>query len=184
MSSSDPTELAATGQLVGLREFPGYYVSSDGQLWSSWVRVSWMIDPETINPVKVQRDRGGYLAIGFKLAGKRVKRLIHRLVLEAFSGSCPDGMEACHYNGIRSDNRLENLRWGTRLENTDDRRRHGTHNRGGRNPNATLTETDAIQILALRRSGMKHRDIARKFGVATITIQKIVGGQLWPHIPR
>lgn len=52
--------------------------------------------------------------------------LVQRLVLEAFIGPCPIGMEALHKNGNRKDNHLTNLRWGTRSENTLDSVRHGT----------------------------------------------------------
>ena len=52
---------------------------------------------------------------------------IHRLVLEAFIGSCPKGMEGCHNDGDPSNNRLDNLRWDTRSENTRDAIRHGNH---------------------------------------------------------
>jgi hypothetical protein len=50
---------------------------------------------------------------------------VHKLVLEAFTGEPrPEGMVCCHINGNPSDNRLENLRWGTRHENAADTRRH------------------------------------------------------------
>lgn len=45
---------------------------------------------------------------------------IHRLVLLAFVGPCPEGTEACHENGDGSDNRLENLRWDTHAANVQD----------------------------------------------------------------
>ncbi|MGP9622564.1 NUMOD4 motif-containing HNH endonuclease [Corynebacterium sp. AOP34-AQ2-28] len=71
-------------------------------------------------------NRHGYplvvLADGGVLRSKRV----HRLVLEAFVGPCPEGMEACHNNGDRGDPRLANLRWDSASENQRDRRRHGT----------------------------------------------------------
>lgn len=50
---------------------------------------------------------------------------VHRLVLTAFVGPCPEGMECCHNNGVHSDNRLVNLRWDTRSANMNDRFRHG-----------------------------------------------------------
>lgn len=59
--------------------------------------------------------------------GKAHHRLVHRLVLEAFVGPCPEGMEACHWDGDPTNNRLENLRWDTRSENHRDAARHGTH---------------------------------------------------------
>ena len=54
-------------------------------------------------------------------------KYIHRLVLEAFVGPCPEGMETCHNNGVRTDNRLENLRWDTSSANNDDIVKHGRH---------------------------------------------------------
>lgn len=52
---------------------------------------------------------------------------VHRAVLLAFVGPPPEGYEACHINGNPADNRLENLRWGTRSDNLRDAVRHGTH---------------------------------------------------------
>ena len=53
-----------------------------------------------------------YIVIG----GKRV----HRMVLEAFVGPCPEGMQCRHLNDVKNDNRLNNLAWGTRKENSAD----------------------------------------------------------------
>lgn len=50
----------------------------------------------------------------------------HALVLVAFRGPRPAGMEGCHNNGDPADNRLENLRWDTRVANRQDAIRHGT----------------------------------------------------------
>lgn len=52
---------------------------------------------------------------------------VHRLVLEAFQGPCPEGFDACHNNADPGDNRPENLRWDSRSENALDRVRHGNH---------------------------------------------------------
>lgn len=52
---------------------------------------------------------------------------VHRLVMAAFVGPCPEGMEVCHNNGVSNDNRLANLRYDTRSANNLDQVRHGTH---------------------------------------------------------
>lgn len=65
-----------------------------------------------------------YLGIGPK---SRRDRYIHRLVLEAFIGPCPEGMEGCHNDGDASNNHLENLRWDTHSANMYDRVKHGNH---------------------------------------------------------
>lgn len=49
--------------------------------------------------------------------GKGNSRPVHQLVLEAFRGPCPAGMESLHKNLKSNDNRLSNLKWGTRSEN-------------------------------------------------------------------
>lgn len=52
---------------------------------------------------------------------------IQRLVLEAFVGPCPEGMEACHHDSDRSNNWVSNLRWDTRLGNCQDIVARGSH---------------------------------------------------------
>src|SRR5688572_14896975 len=56
--------------------------------------------------------------------------LVHRLVLTTFRGPCPEGMQACHKNGVGWYNLLHNLRWGTPKSNCEDRDEHGTVCRG------------------------------------------------------
>ena len=78
-----------------------------------------------------QLDTAGYLRVAL---GRHVYRRLHNLVLLAFVGPRPDGMEEIrHLNGIRTDNRLENLVYGTRSENQLDTVRHG------RNQNSNKT---------------------------------------------
>jgi hypothetical protein len=52
---------------------------------------------------------------------------IHKLVLEAFVGPWPEGMECCHNDGDHTNNRVENLRWDTHSNNVHDIVRHGRH---------------------------------------------------------
>lgn len=70
---------------------------------------------------------GGYRQVQLNRNGKATARLVHRVVLEAFVGPCPDGMEALHRNGVRDDNRPENLRWGTRQQNVRESVEAGLH---------------------------------------------------------
>lgn len=52
---------------------------------------------------------------------------VHKLVLEAFIGPCPDGLEIRHLDDDPDNNRLSNLAYGTRSENMFDRVANGTH---------------------------------------------------------
>jgi hypothetical protein len=72
--------------------------------------------------LRPHRDSNGYsrVFIGSVHTG------VHQLVLAAFVGPCPDGMEVRHLNGSRSDNRLSNLSYGTVRQNRLDQQIHGT----------------------------------------------------------
>ncbi len=96
-----------------------YWVSSHGYIWSEL----------TQRLFKLVKDRNGYVATKFSTGekyynkdrrGRRTRskhHFVHRLVMAAFVGPCPEGQEVMHNNHIRSDNRLENLRYGTHVEN-------------------------------------------------------------------
>nr|WP_279218384.1 NUMOD4 motif-containing HNH endonuclease [Rhodococcus erythropolis] len=73
------------------------------------------------------RVRGGYVRVELNRDNKRQAFYIHRLVLNAFVGPRSEGQEALHGNTRRDDNRLSNLRWGTRAENMQDRLRDGNN---------------------------------------------------------
>ena len=109
---------------------------------------------------------------------------VHRLVLELFVGPCPDGMEACHNNGISSDNRVENLRWGTRKENQNDRNIHGTaSNRGNHGKDKVLTASDVLEIRRLREiEGLTHSVLARMFGVTASAVSMIIARKNWNNV--
>lgn len=129
----------------------------------------------------VIRKADGYLVVSMYRFGVRSQRTIHTLVIEAFVGPAPDGMECCHNNGRKSDCRLENLRWGTKQENSKDKALHGTALKGSKNPSAKLCERDVIEIL---QSSGTCAEIAAKYSVSDVLIGNIRRGKSWRHVPR
>jgi hypothetical protein len=114
--------------------------------------------------------------------GNRGRDYVHKIVLTTFVGPRPKGMECRHLNGDRGDNRLENLRWGTRMENLADMVRHGTDPQGERNGAARLTD-DAVR--AIRSMHWKFLEVlARRFGVTTLNVRAVVLGKTWKHVRR
>ncbi len=102
----------------------------------------------------------------------------HKLVLEAFVGKRPIGMECCHNDGNPQNNHLSNLRWDTAKNNHADKVRHGTTNRGENCGTAKLT---GIQVDAIRQDTRLHRLIALDYGVRANTISRIKSGVRWKH---
>lgn len=162
----------------------GYWVSAAGQVKSRFGRI--------LTPWR--QKRGGYLAVKISNGRQGAKTVcVHTLVLTAFVGPRPNGMEACHRNGDPTDNRIENLYWGTRSDNVKDMLRHGTYakvrptNRGSRHHMARLTEADVLDI---RRRYVKRtqnspsnvKRLADEYGVSYYTVWDIVTRRSWAHV--
>lgn len=73
-----------------------------------------------------------YWTAMLNLPGGRKMVKVHTLVLTAFDGPRPDGLECRHLDGNPDNNWLSNLRWGTPSQNTHDAVRHGTHRQTGK----------------------------------------------------
>jgi len=115
---------------------------------------------------------------------KRLKRMVHLLVLEAFVGLCPEGMEALHGPGGKLDASLANLSWGTREKNTgEDRVRDHQSNRGERHGLTTLTWDQVCNIRALIGK-VPQNELARLYGVSKQTITNIKQGKTWAYPPE
>jgi hypothetical protein len=71
--------------------------------------------------LKLGTYRGGHRHVTFSRNGITTTYQVHKVVLLAFTGPCPGGLQVRHLNGIPGDNRLENLAYGTPAENMADR---------------------------------------------------------------
>lgn len=156
--------------------FPSYRVSKGGGVWSSRRK----------RYLKPNKGQNGYLRVDLQEVGKRRACTVHRLILETFIGPCPEGMECRHLDGNKLNNQIENLRWGTRSENTMDAVRHGTHpclRNGEQHGNAILTEEMVRQIRSLSGTG-QHTQIklATMFGTSQTNVSHIVRRDSWRHL--
>lgn len=156
---------------------PGYepYQASDlgrirGVRWGS-----------VLTPVVTQY---GYHQVSLCVGGKKLSRLVHRLVAYAFIGPQPSPeYDVLHWDGDKTNNALANLRWGTPKDNNEDQVRHGTRILGSRHHRAKLDETKVRQIRDLWNHGkLSQVEISRIFGVTSNTIGNIVRYSIWKHV--
>lgn len=124
-------------------------------------------------------SRGYRLCLLYPAEGKRKTVYFHHLVLKAFVGEPLPGQEACHNDGDKQNNRLDNLRWDTHVSNCDDREKHGTNYKGVRNGNSKLKEED---VLAIRSDSRRQEDIALQYGVSRGLVSMIKARKWWKHI--
>lgn len=168
-----------------------YKVSTDGRVKSMDREMSCI--SRTGKPyTKVLRGRilrcvpnkGGYRQVElYRLNGSFERRKLARVVLEAFVCDRPDGMVSCHSDDDPTNNRLDNLRWGTSKENSQDmvvRRRNPV---GEQRVEAKLTEDDVRKARKLYDSGrLTVNRLAEMFGVHRKTMWSVVRRETWKHV--
>lgn len=132
--------------------YPGYRVGDDGSVWSrhqsggrggltnAWSRLKPTLD--RVTPTYTRHR------ITIRVGGKIKQFFVHQLVLIAFVGPCPEGMECAHGDGNPENNQLTNLSWKTHQANMDDKHIHDTNLSGERHPRAKLTDA---QIEAIKQ---------------------------------
>ncbi len=174
--------------------FPGYRVGDDGSVWSRIGRISLgfgkgsrTVLTEAWKPLKPKHGDGQLIVqlYGQSKTNYRKIRLVHHLVLEAFVGPCPEGMECCHEDGDPTNNRLANLRWDTKKANEADKRRHGTSCVGERNGRVRITASDVIEIRKLRNEGLGDKRIAARLGLPRGAVVGVIARgprRSWKHL--
>jgi hypothetical protein len=142
----------------------GYYANPQGLIRGPRGKV--------LKPIE-EADRHQYVFVHGR------KRYVHRLILETFVGPCPLGMEGRHWDGDPHNNRVDNLLWGTPLENAADRRRHGRMPVPHESQFTKLKPEDIPVIRQLSGGGSTTRAIACRFCTSHTTIIKILAGKRW-----
>jgi hypothetical protein len=156
---------------------PGFEAGRDGSAWRQNDDGSWR--PAR---VYVNRRRYGYRYVVEHVGGRTVSRALHVMVLSAFRGPRPEGMQACHRDDDKSNNCIDNLRWDTPASNYRDRRRNGGDLLGSRCGFAKLSESDVAEMRRLRCSGLLVREIAARFGVHEETARRNIKRRNWKHV--
>ena len=172
---------------MNLRTLPSndrYLVSDCGRVFSRYRKyhLSPKMDRKLIE-MSTPRDSGGYPVVRITKDGKGKTIRVHNLVMETWgSWPRPVGMECRHWDGDPTNNRSDNLLWGTTAQNAADRMRHGTVEKGTDKWNAKLSPEKVREIRWLDKCGYTVKEIAKKFDVSTGTISPVLSGKTWRHV--
>lgn len=96
-----------------VKDFPEYYVTDSGDVYSRMAHNHWRF-----KKMKTCSDKDGYKKVTLHKNKKGYRRSVHRLVAEVFIPNPENKPQVNHKNGIKYDNRVENLEWVTQSENT------------------------------------------------------------------
>ncbi len=138
--------------------------------------------------LKPCKRKDGYLVVGVCNGQKRKIRGLHQLVAEAFYGLRPEGLVTNHKNGIKTDNRPQNLEYVTQADNNRHAIAiglfdpHANGRPGASNGRARLSEADVIAIRQLRADGHTNKQVAQRFGVCSSTVDAIKRRVNWRHL--
>lgn len=141
-----------------------------------------VISKKTRRPLSYHLDRKGYARVRLKRGGKGKTYLVHRLVAKQFLPNPENKPQINHKNGVKHDNRIENLEWVTCQENV----KHSIDNnlipRGQDRPNSKLSDDDVRDIRSHRESGMTYYEIALLFDISYQTAHKVCKRITYKHI--
>ena len=158
-----------------------YQVSNLGKIRSNDKKVKSRGGSRMINGKTLQQSfLTGYPKINLTKDGDSKTFLIHRIVAEHFC-QVPT-LEVNHKNGIKTDNRAENLEWTTRKENINHSFTNGfTPFKGGGCRWAKLNAMQVRVIKHLRdiKPRMKLEEVAKVFGTSGSNIGHIWTGDTW-----
>ena len=159
-------ELNAEPRWVPIESHPWYEISDRGDVRNT-----------RTNKILGRRiDKDGYRQVQLYESGVGHNHKVHRLVAEAFIGRDPERDQVNHLNGDKEDNRVENLQWCTRSENT----RHAYKDLSFRanitpaiKAHTKLDECKIRDIIRLRDEGLSVKEIANLYNVSIHSIYRV-----------
>lgn len=143
-----------------------YSIDENGNIYS---KRSWRgVKNRTLKPSK---NEYGYLRVFLTKSGKTSGITIHKLMAIAFLGKREDGFQVRHLDGNKENNTLSNLKYGTALENAQDRKAHSRTAFGEKIGSSKLTKEEVFDI---RNSNLKQKVLSKIYNVSIANISMIL----------
>jgi hypothetical protein len=162
--------------------YDGYEVSDFGNVRSYYLKGNHKRKrAEFPRLLRLRGER--YPSVQLPVDGTYRNRAVHRLVMLAFFGPCPEGFEVAHLNGDNTDNRLVNLAYVSHVENESHKVAHGTSSAGEGNSNAALQGWQVAEIKFLAAKSIPQGRIADLFEISHKQVDDILRERSWADTP-
>jgi len=165
--------------------YEGYYeISNEGKVKNLERKVKSRYGLRSVRERILKIDLGsrGYMMADLSVNCIKIKYSVHRLVAIAFLKNSNNKEQVNHINGIKTDNRVENLEWCTQSENMKHAFENNLYKIGESHHQSKLTELEVVKIKELISKKIPYRAIGKKFNVTASTIYDINKGKNWKHI--
>ena len=134
--------------------------------------------------ISLFKDKDGYQCVCLCKKGKQKTVKVHRMVAETFIVNNNHKYEVNHKNGIKTDNRVENLEWVSKSQNVKHAYDTGLIKPRPRGEKAITSKLKEHQVIEILKRKEKVKDMAKKYSVGKTTIYRILRGEAWKHIKR
>lgn len=140
--------------------FESYCITKDGRVWSF----------KSNKFLKPYKHPNGYFQVTLTNENRKEKKLIHRLVAESYIENHQNKEYVNHLNGIKKDNRIENLEWSTPSENI----KHAYDTNLRRSYVRKIDTKQIPTIMKMRNEGLSYKKISEHFSVSPMTIHNLI----------
>jgi hypothetical protein len=134
------------------------------------------------NVLKNIKKKDGYLAVNIYIDGVRKQMKIHRLVALSHILNPENKPQVNHVNGIKTDNRVENLEWCSPSENSIHAYKNGLINSGETH---SMSKLNRSEVEKLKKENLKgiyfQRELAELFGISQTQVGKIINNKSWKY---
>lgn len=171
-------------ELKHLADFPMYKIDINGNIYSE---KRFGAKGGLLKPFLVK----DYFRVSLYKDGKLYQRQVHRLVAETFIHNIENKPQVNHINGVKTDNRVENLEWCTPSENSIHAFKLGLSKSNNKDKKG-YKSTRGLEVIQYDKKGIEIRrygslrDAERNTGIKASSISlninnklKTAGGYIW-----